>query len=192
MLALKRLVKSPTYPIYKRLQDSESYLTNAPGNHADCDAGFPLEQASVNKKRFFNLGKVALSASPPDNVVFVGGYPCIVTGVEHPEKADCIIKYISFLSPAYSLVKLHEQGLWQCAVLSSSWIEGRSPSYAAASWINEAELLSHSDLRCRVDRINFSDGSKKAHEHERKFQHTSNLETSDVTIEMGRNHPRRK
>ncbi|KER32571.1 hypothetical protein T265_12795, partial [Opisthorchis viverrini] len=65
MFALKRLVQSPTYPvrqIYKRLQESGSYLTNASGNHADCDA--------------------------------------------------------------YSLVKFHEQGLWQCAILSSSWIEG--------------------------------------------------------------------
>ncbi|KER29063.1 hypothetical protein T265_13458, partial [Opisthorchis viverrini] len=157
---------------------------------------------------------------------------------------------------AYSLVKLHEQGLWQCAVLSSSWIEGncatwpkvhskdfyKSVRIPAASWIIEAELQSHSDLRsmnkaygsvqssvlhglrvtvlhgqkftrrtfispfafqppagslklncevirtygrCHVDRINFSDDFKKAREHERKFQYTSDLETSDVTIEMG-------
>ncbi|KER32570.1 hypothetical protein T265_01442 [Opisthorchis viverrini] len=46
--------------------------------------------------------------------------------------------------------------------------------------------------RCHVDRINFSDDFKKAREHERKFQYTSDLETSDVTIEMGGNHPRRK
>ncbi|KER25020.1 LOW QUALITY PROTEIN: hypothetical protein T265_14288, partial [Opisthorchis viverrini] len=170
MFTLKRLVQSLTYPvrqIYKRLQESASYLTNTPDYHADCDAGLPLKQASLNKKRFFNLGK------------------------------------------AYSLVKFHEQGLWQCAVLSSTWIEGNCATWPkihskdfykavrlhiqppAGSLKLNCEVI-RTYGRCHVDRINFSDDFKKAREHERKFQYTSDLETSDVTIEMGRNHPRRK
>ncbi|TGZ67507.1 hypothetical protein CRM22_004749 [Opisthorchis felineus] len=52
MFTLKRLVQSPPYPvrqIYKRLQESGPYLTNVPGNYADCDVGFPLKHVSLHK-----------------------------------------------------------------------------------------------------------------------------------------------
>ncbi|KER19097.1 hypothetical protein T265_12008 [Opisthorchis viverrini] len=45
-------------------------------------------------------------------------------------------------------------------------------------------------LNCEV--IRTYDEFKKAREHEKKFKYTSDMDTSDVTIQMGRNHPRRK
>ncbi|KER31819.1 hypothetical protein T265_02046 [Opisthorchis viverrini] len=90
---------------------------------------------------------------------------------------------------AYSLVKFHEQGLWQCAVLSSSWIEG---NYATWPKVHSKNLYKavrvHLELPtgsmklncevirtygwCHLGRINFSDDFKKDREHG-KFQYTS-------------------
>ncbi|KER29660.1 hypothetical protein T265_03767 [Opisthorchis viverrini] len=50
----------------------------------------------MNKERSFYFGKVASSASPPDYVL-VDEFPCIVTGVEHPDTADSIVTSLSAL-----------------------------------------------------------------------------------------------
>ncbi|KER20184.1 hypothetical protein T265_11203 [Opisthorchis viverrini] len=105
---------------------------------------------------------------------------------------------ISQTPQAYSLYKFHEQCLWLCAVLSSLWIEGNCATWpkvhskhfykavrlymqppAGSMKLNCGVIRTYG--RCHVDRINFSDDFKKAREHERKFQYTSDLETSDVT-----------
>ncbi|KER24506.1 hypothetical protein T265_07867 [Opisthorchis viverrini] len=99
---------------------------------------------------------------------------------------------------AYSLVKFYEQGLWQCAVISSSWIEGNcaiwpkvhSKDFYKAVHLHLEPSAGSMKLTCEV--IQTYDNFKKALEHKKKFQYTSGLNTSDVTVQMGRNHLRRK
>ncbi|KER28625.1 hypothetical protein T265_04578 [Opisthorchis viverrini] len=103
---------------------------------------------------------------------------------------------------AYSLVKFYEQGLCQCAVLSSSWIEGNCaawPKVHSKDFYKAARLhleppagsmkltceVIRTHVRCHVDCINFSDDFKKAREYG-KFEYTSDLDISDVTVEEGR------